>query len=97
MPPKQTTVAAYAGSYPFLFISGIIILPIADAVAIPEPESAPKNIHAMILTHPIAPFTKSISAEAKLTIRFAIPPVDIITPASIKNGIAMTVKEKIPL
>ena len=54
-------------------------------------------MHAIILTHPIAPSTKLTNAEAKLTILFAIPPVDIIVPANMKNGIAITVNENIPL
>jgi hypothetical protein len=51
----------------------------------------------IIVTLAIAPFTKLIRVEAKFTIFLAIPPVDMIKPASIKKGIAITVKEKIPL
>lgn len=72
------------------------MLPIAEAVAMPEPHRAPKNMHARIVTQPRLPVTKPISAEAKSTMRQAMPPVDMMTPASMKNGIAITVKEKMP-
>ena len=71
--------------------------PMADAVAIPDPQRAPKNIHEMMVTHPMAPSTKSTRADAKFTIRLAIPPVDMMVPASMKKGMHITVKEKIPL
>ena len=71
--------------------------PMADAVAIPDPQRAPKNIQEIMVTHPMAPSTKSIRADAKLTIRLAIPPVDIMVPASMKKGIHITVNENIPL
>ena len=70
--------------------------PIAAVVAMPEPDSAPKNIHATMATQPTAPVRKSTSAEAKATILFAMPPVEITEPASMKKGIAITVKEKMP-
>ena len=71
--------------------------PIAEAVAMPDPQRAPKNMQEMIVTQPMAPSTKSMRAEAKFTILLAIPPVDIMVPASMKNGMHITVKEKIPL
>ena len=58
--------------------------PMAAVVAMPEPDSAPKNIQASMDTQPTAPVTKSIRAEAKLTIRLAIPPAEITDPASMK-------------
>lgn len=58
--------------------------PMAEVVAMPEPVRAPKNMQASMETHPRAPVTKSISAEAKSTIRRAMPPVDMMVPASMK-------------
>ena len=72
------------------------MLPMAEAVAIPEPHNAPKNMQAKMVTQPRLPVTNPIKAEAKSTILRAMPPVDMIVPASIKNGMAITVKEKIP-
>lgn len=70
--------------------------PMAAVVAMPEPDRAPKNIHASMDTQPRAPVRKSTRAEANSTIRLAMPPVEITDPASMKNGMAMTVKEKMP-
>ena len=70
--------------------------PMADVVAIPEPESAPKNMQASMDTQPSAPVMEPISASQKLTIFLAIPPVDMMIPASMKKGMAITVNEKIP-
>ena len=60
------------------------MLPMAEQVAMPEPVRAPKNMHASMETQPRAPVTKSMRAEAKSTIRFAMPPVDMMVPASMK-------------
>ncbi|MPN56919.1 hypothetical protein SDC9_204612 [bioreactor metagenome] len=68
----------------------------ADVVAMPEPHSAPKNMHARMVTQPRLPVTKPISADAKSTIRLAMPPVDIRAPASMKKGMAITVNENMP-
>lgn len=83
-------------SYPFFSISGIIKEPIAEVVATAEPETAPKNIQAMVVTMESPPVIHPRRLSAKFTIRFAIPPVAIRFPASMKNGTAKSVKESVP-
>ena len=62
----------------------------------PEPEIAPKKQLARTATAPKPPVTAPIKLLANATIRLAMPPVDMIEPASIKKGIDKIVKELTP-
>ena len=62
-------------------------------VAGPDPESAPKIVHASTAAIARPPRILESSDIAKLTIFFDRPPSIIRLPDSIKNGIAMIGKE----
>ena len=71
--------------------------PTADTVATAEPEIAAKNIHTTTVTIPNPPVTCPIRESKKFTSLFAIPPLLIRFPASIKKGIAKRGNESIPV
>ena len=98
MDPAEAAKAALNGrGYPFFSISGIMMAPTAEQVAIAEPEIAAKNIQAAVVTKLSPPVIHPIQVSAKLTILFATPPVLIKLPARIKKGIAISEKEFTPL
>ena len=70
--------------------------PMAEVVATAEPETAPKNMQAIVVTIERPPVIQPRRLSAKFTILLAIPPVAIRFPASIKNGTARSVKESVP-
>ena len=69
-------------------ISGTITVPMEAVSATGDPEIAPKNVEARMLTSDRPPRTKPTSTEAKATSRREMPPSAISAPASTKNGIA---------
>ncbi|MPM59724.1 hypothetical protein SDC9_106570 [bioreactor metagenome] len=71
--------------------------PMAVTVAGPEPEIAAKNMQPMMVAIPSPPVNFPTAASAMLTIRRAIPPKAIRFPASIKKGMAISVKESRPV
>ena len=70
--------------------------PMADAAAVPEPEIAPKSILATALVCASAPGILPVKSFAKLMRRMAIPPLFMIFPARIKNGMAKRLNTEIP-
>jgi len=97
VPAHAVSTALYPASYPLRFISGTMILPIAETVASDDPDNAPKNIEATATTAPKPPVIEPRKLAAKSTSLFAIPPKLMIVPARIKNGIANSEKESIPV
>ena len=66
--------------------------PIAAAEAIADPETAPNSIAETILTNANPPGNPPTIVFAKSIKRLAIPPVAMMLPERIKNGIANKVK-----
>tara|TARA_R110002051_G_scaffold95649_1_gene165617 strand:+ start:69495 stop:69881 length:387 start_codon:yes stop_codon:yes gene_type:complete len=64
----------------------------ADAAATAEPEIAPKSMQEIMFTNAKPPGKGPTIALAKLINLTAIPPLFIICPAKIKNGMADNVK-----
>jgi len=71
--------------------------PMADAAAAADPEIAPNNIAAMIFTNARPPGNFPTKTLAKSISLLAIPPLFIICPARIKNGIASNAKLSNPV
>src|SRR5699024_6994659 len=84
-------------SYPSFNIVGINIPPIAAAAAIAVPVKAAKNMLLIITTSAKPPGIGPTMIFEKLIRRWEIPPLAIISPASIKSGIATNVKLFVPL
>ena len=68
----------------------------AEAAAVPDPEIAPNSILARTLVSARAPGILPVSTFARLMMRTAIPPLFIIFPAKIKNGMASRLNTEIP-
>ena len=60
----------------------------ADTSATGEPETPPNSVQASTLLMPRPPRTWPATLLAKLTMRSAMPPYIMISPAKMKNGIA---------
>ena len=69
------------------------MLPIAAAAAAPEPLMAPNNMLATTFDCASAPGILPAITLAQLTSLVAIPPLFIILPARIKNGMAISENE----
>ena len=54
-PPAAATAPANLLVYPSLFITGIVILPMAAVVAGPDPDNAENSIHASTVIIPVLP------------------------------------------
>jgi hypothetical protein len=78
-----------------LIIAGIMMLPIAATVAAEEPVSAPKKAEVTTATMASPPYILPNRTLARSMSLFEIPPRSITRPASIKNGMAMIVKESV--
>ena len=84
MPPQQVMAVAQALSYFSFSISGIIMLPMAETVAGPEPLIAAKNVQAKVVIM-ASPPTRFLTKQCAIfTIRREMPPVDISSPAKMK-------------
>ena len=83
-------------SYPSFSSTGPIIAPMAEAAAVPEPEIAPNSIFATILVWAKAPGIFPVKSLANCMSRIAMPPLFMIFPASIKNGMAIKLNTEIP-
>ena len=83
------TLVANTRGNPTFSICGIITDPIADVSATEDPEIPDRNVVAMMLTADNPPRTRTTPTRtfANATSRFAMPPSDMIAPASTKNGI----------
>src|SRR5438132_7271115 len=82
------TLVANTRGNPTFSISWLITDPIADVSATEDPESPDRNVVAMMLTADNPPRTRTTPTRtfANATRRFAMPPSDMIAPASTKNG-----------
>ena len=92
VPAEAATAPAASLGYPFSFIRGTVIPPIAATVAGLDPEMAPKKADAttaILASFPGCLLTKVAIKSIK---RFDIPPFSIIFPARIKKGTAINVK-----
>ncbi len=69
----------------------IIIVPTATTVAGDDPETAAKKVQAKTEAMASPPLIWPTHATANLINLFATPPVDIIVPPKMKNGIAIKV------
>ncbi|MNT27598.1 hypothetical protein D3C72_1632350 [compost metagenome] len=68
----------------------------AETSATGEPETPPNRVQATTFDMPRPPRTWPISARAKLTIRSAMPPYSISSPAKMKKGMARKEKTLMP-
>src|SRR5699024_399145 len=73
-------------------IAGIIIPPTAATVAGPDPEITAKNIEVITAAMAKPPVNLPTNTLAKSNNLLEIPPFPIISPAKIKNGIAIKAK-----
>jgi hypothetical protein len=74
-----------------------MMLPIAAAVAGDDPDIAAKNMEARMETIASPPVMAPTIEYANLTNLLEMPPLVIMFPARIKNGMAITGKELTPL
>jgi hypothetical protein len=74
-----------------------MIPPIVAVVAYAEPEIMPKKAHATIEIITRLPVTQLKRLFANITSRFDIPPFNINSPATKKNGSASKGKESFAL
>ena len=89
--------AAKRRVYPCFSIAGISMEPSAEVSATAEPESPAKRIEDRMFTWASPPRRWPMSAWENSTSRMVMPPRFIISPASMKNGIAISGKLSIPL
>ena len=92
----ETMAVARGRLYPFSVSWGTMIPPIAAASADVEPETAEKNISAMMTTWPSPPGKCPTMDRASVTRRRLIPPTSMRNPARMKSGTASIGKESIP-
>ena len=71
--------------------------PSADVSATADPDRPANSIEDRMLTCARPPRTCPISAWLNSTMRIVMPPRFINSPASMKNGMAISGKESIPL
>ena len=83
--------------YPFFSMAGIMIDPREETSATAEPEMPPKNMLSTQLIIASPPRIRPTKRLAKLTSRSAILPSLMIWPARMKNGIAISGIDSIPL
>ena len=76
-------------------MAGMVMPPMAEAVATPEPEMAPKRPEATMVTRAREPLMWPIKALATL-ISLVVMLRDIRLPASTKKGMASSDEEFIP-
>src|SRR5690554_6010824 len=91
MSPTANRFSYFASS-----IDGIMIPPIAATVAGALPERAAKNIDEMTPVIGRPPLVQPMSFLAKSISRFETPPFNMMSPAKMKNGIAMRANESTP-
>jgi len=100
MGPMQAAVAVMAAprssSKPSRFMAGIMIIPMATAVATADPEMAAKIAQAMTVAWPSPPRMCPITSLAKRTRSSVRPPSFIRLPASMNSGIASSGNEVMP-
>ena len=92
----DATAPAKWSGYPSSFIPGMVMPPIADAVATPDPEMAPKRADVSTVITPRLPLMKPMKALARF-ISLLVILRDIRLPARMKNGIARRDVESIPV
>src|SRR5699024_6974001 len=96
-PADATKPAENFFEYPFSFIEGITIFPIAAVAAVVDPDIDENIIVARTVTIANPPRIWPTITFAILIIFCETPPFPMIEPAKIKNGIANSGKESKPL
>jgi hypothetical protein len=91
------TAAPNSFEYPSFSISGPKILPMAEAEAMAEPAMAPINMAEITLIRARPPGNEPTSVFAKAMSLWAIPPLFINSPDSIKKGMASSAKLSNPV
>ena len=91
------TAAAKRRVYPFFSIAGMSMEPSAEVSATADPLRPANSMLERMLTWASPPRTCPISAWLKRTRFMVICPAFIISPARMKNGIAISGKLSIPL
>ena len=91
------TPAASWAEYPSLTMAGIRIPPMQDEHACAEPVMPPKNMLDTMPAWARLPGSRPISSMAKRMSFSVMPPRFMISPASIKNGIASRGRLPMPL
>ena len=76
-------------------MAGMVMPPMAEAVATPEPEMAPNSAEARTATTATLPRIQPIMALA-MSMSFTVMLRDMMLPAKMKNGIASSEEEFIP-
>jgi len=96
VPPAAISPTVSPLGYFCSSISGPMILPIAAALATPDPETAPKNPQAASAVAPSPPgIFRSIMLANRM--RRGVLPYTIREPAKINIGIAIILKDLAPL
>ena len=75
---------------------GLMQPPMADAAATEEPDSAPNSMLPRMLACAIEPGILPTNSWAKLTRRFAMPPLFMMLPARINRGTASRENDSTP-
>jgi len=94
---EAITPALNSISYPFLSISGIMVVPKVEAADVAEPVILAKIMLAKMFICAIPPRNLPTSRSAKSTRTRVIPAIFINSPARTKNGIAIREKTSRPL
>ena len=93
----HATAAAISIGYFFSLILGIMIEPIQDKVAIPEPQIAPNTEHATVVTIARLPLIFPTNSSINPTNASPILPCSMILPAMMNNGIvSSTTDDSLP-
>ena len=71
--------------------------PMAATVATAEPETAPKNMQARMVTMPREPVIPPMQLLAALTSRLEMPPLSMMLPQIMKKGRAIMEEEATPV
>ncbi len=90
-----TNPAANLPEYFCSFMAGIRMLPSAEVSAEDDPLTPPKIMLATTVTAANPPGRKPTRALEKFTIRRVSPPVSMMAPASMKNGMARSTQLRV--
>jgi hypothetical protein len=95
-PAAHNSPTANFGGYLLSMRFGIMMEPTAATVAGLEPESAENIMHDTTAVTDTPPVTQPNAVLAKLTSLLDVPPFSIKSPANMKKGIDISVKESTP-
>jgi len=93
---EDSIAAAIPFGYPFFFINGMVIAPVAATLATADPERLAKITLEKRAIIPSPPRLCPTRVLIKSTSLLEIPPESMIAPTRIKNGIAVKEKEFTP-